>query len=1289
MTRGVKFIAAAGLFLVLGFISCLSLEARQFEPGKFVAIGDTFDLTGDLRTEIINNQEIRIIENETNKIVYSRIYNNNEKFPIPRFSPDGKTLYLLWQRQNCRPGEICDTIEFIDIYNSRLIRQFESKYGNTEHVQFSRCSNIGYVSIASPSADKLSITYYLVDLKHPSQITLKEGTISTKCAPPSADITSDAKNLRLSTCDAGDIVIFPLPTVAIPNDPAPPTPAVSIIPEGIIEGSQVSQLFKGLTFLAKSFLSKIIQPANFPIIKYAVKVIGADKRPIVGLGAGNFQIREDNASQSLEKVEFQTTEAPIAFALCLDTSGSISDAELKQINSVAAKFIDLFGSDDRGAIFKFASTVKLIQGFTSDKNALKSAINASAPERGRTSLYDAIYDAVSGAQAEANRKVIVILTDGYDNDSGHSLEQVVSHSLASNVPVFTIGLGSPLNVSLLQKIAYECRGIYFHALAPDKLEQAFSKAAEDIRSRYILTYTSANPAKDGSTRAVETTITVGGNSANTSFQYRAPQGKKPVAQIISISPNPASVGQSVTFQGIGVDSDGAISEYSWRSSIAGVIGNQQTFQSANLSQGDHIIYFKVKDSDGLWSDEVSASLAVSSIITVSGKVRYENRIFNEIGQGSPNTIEFKPVRFADFAIISASDSTTVLGDGETDGDGDFTIQVKAKIGDTLLLRCYARQDNPDYNIVINDQIGQGHKISSGQIPISANTATINLDIVEASGEGGAFNIFDCLIEGTKKVKELSGSAPPLITVNWQKGISLGTAYNNNTIELNGASADPDEYDDAVILHEYGHFVMDKYSSDKSPGGSHQPKDTNQDIRLSWSEGWATYFSGVVKNISLYIDTGRIGTSENTTLNIENLDYYNPIDGFRSLNDTAIGQDTEAAVSSILWDIFDSADDDGDALTLSAQPIWEAFVGIRSFPDNVLEDFYSIFLTNPANESYRTQIDNIFASRKVFYSDTTFKRGKLYTKSEGISIPDGDSKGIISELEVSDDLLIKDINLFLDLPHKRRSDLLVSLLSPAGKEVILHNHSPISSGLSESVFVWYQEPYETIPHQALDGNFSLAKSKGKWKLKVIDNLNSDILGPDNQTIDDSGALNLWKIEIKGQPAGLELQLQPGWNFFSLPFKVPEAKIASVFSSISAKFDQVTRYNSQAKKFEHYVADSRYNQFDVFEYGKGYQVYITDASSVSLVLTGEPPLPRVVSLKANWNLIGSPKLEELPVEEALKPLQLGVDYSKVSRYNPLTKSFENYSQDQKEFTTFRPGEGYYIKCLRDTNWTVEPE
>jgi len=85
---------------------------------------------------------------------------------------------------------------------------------------------------------------------------------------------------------------------------------------------------------------------------------------------------------------------------------------------------------------------------------------------------------------------------------------------------------------------------------------------------------------------------------------------KPEAVIDSISPSSGRYGVLVTLTGSGTDDDGEIEEYQWRSSIDGVLGNTDILVTSALSAGTHTIYFKVKDDDGIWSEEVSATLEV-------------------------------------------------------------------------------------------------------------------------------------------------------------------------------------------------------------------------------------------------------------------------------------------------------------------------------------------------------------------------------------------------------------------------------------------------------------------------------------------------------------------------------------------------------------------------------------------------------------------------------------------------------------------------------------------------------
>jgi len=86
--------------------------------------------------------------------------------------------------------------------------------------------------------------------------------------------------------------------------------------------------------------------------------------------------------------------------------------------------------------------------------------------------------------------------------------------------------------------------------------------------------------------------------------------QEPVAYIDSISPNPATQGQTVNFNGHGMD-DGKIIEWEWRSSKDGVLSRSEDFSSSSLSVGTHTIKFRVKDDDGKWSEYYERTLTIN------------------------------------------------------------------------------------------------------------------------------------------------------------------------------------------------------------------------------------------------------------------------------------------------------------------------------------------------------------------------------------------------------------------------------------------------------------------------------------------------------------------------------------------------------------------------------------------------------------------------------------------------------------------------------------------------------
>jgi PKD repeat protein len=88
---------------------------------------------------------------------------------------------------------------------------------------------------------------------------------------------------------------------------------------------------------------------------------------------------------------------------------------------------------------------------------------------------------------------------------------------------------------------------------------------------------------------------------------------RPIATITSITPNPTTYGQTITFAGSGSDSDGTIQAYRWTSNINGILSTNASFSSSLLSPGTHTISFTVEDNEGKWSLEATQTLTINAV----------------------------------------------------------------------------------------------------------------------------------------------------------------------------------------------------------------------------------------------------------------------------------------------------------------------------------------------------------------------------------------------------------------------------------------------------------------------------------------------------------------------------------------------------------------------------------------------------------------------------------------------------------------------------------------------------
>jgi Ca-activated chloride channel homolog len=223
-----------------------------------------------------------------------------------------------------------------------------------------------------------------------------------------------------------------------------------------------------------------------------------------GLTAANFAVSDNGVKQKLERVIVE--QVPLEAYLVLDLSGSVAGAKLDQLKRAANAFVDGLVARDQVALITFAKEATVRQPLTSDFGEFRTALSTVKAE-GNTALYDAVARALTLREPRDNRGVLVVFTDGQDNASTASADDVVKAAERSDVIAYSVtapeggmmirgaapgfGVGAPqvsFQVGFLRSLADATGGRVFRAMPSLPLEELFAMVLDDARSRYVLTY---------------------------------------------------------------------------------------------------------------------------------------------------------------------------------------------------------------------------------------------------------------------------------------------------------------------------------------------------------------------------------------------------------------------------------------------------------------------------------------------------------------------------------------------------------------------------------------------------------------------------------------------------------------------------------------------------------------------------------------------------------------------------------------------------------------------------------
>ncbi len=224
-------------------------------------------------------------------------------------------------------------------------------------------------------------------------------------------------------------------------------------------------------------------------------------RPVVGLAADDFELRDNGVRRPVELVAVESM--PLSTFLVLDTSGSVAGEKLEQLQAAARQLLGGLRPGDEAALMTFDQEVRLLVSPTSDRARLERAVSRLHPG-GATALHDALYAGTMLASGRG-RSLLVVFTDGEDNLSWLSADEVRRVLLESNVLVQAVGIvpeeATPYDPSLrrmppsetpggrtLRHLAEVTGGRLWAASAPERLGEAFLAILEAMKTRYILRF---------------------------------------------------------------------------------------------------------------------------------------------------------------------------------------------------------------------------------------------------------------------------------------------------------------------------------------------------------------------------------------------------------------------------------------------------------------------------------------------------------------------------------------------------------------------------------------------------------------------------------------------------------------------------------------------------------------------------------------------------------------------------------------------------------------------------------
>ena len=247
---------------------------------------------------------------------------------------------------------------------------------------------------------------------------------------------------------------------------------------------------------------------------------------LLEVSAEDLIVVEDGVEQAVDG--FQEAVDPVSIVLALDSSGSMKKSA-EAVMEAARTFVYAIRDEDSLAVLTFADNPVFAHDLTTTREWSLEAIDEYTPNGG-TALYDTVVDALARLRRVEGRKVLVVLTDGRDEDnpgtgpgSLHTFAEALGRVHEIDAAVYAVGLGPNIDPQVIKQLATESGGAAYFPQDVSTLTEDYRRIVENLRRRYVISYTSTDPTRDGAWRDVDIRTRTPGTIVNSRGGYFAPE----------------------------------------------------------------------------------------------------------------------------------------------------------------------------------------------------------------------------------------------------------------------------------------------------------------------------------------------------------------------------------------------------------------------------------------------------------------------------------------------------------------------------------------------------------------------------------------------------------------------------------------------------------------------------------------------------------------------------------------------------------------------------------------------